>query len=144
MLKFVGDIGLYLPDRDVIRFTALNGRTIIGCYVGTSALDALGGSKADSPMELVDRFHRYRDLFQRVARFKWGNGQTARSDTETTVTIEEIDLYNYSRAWGAEASENLMESLGMKPRLPKVRPGMQKQIPALSIPATPPHPYRGR
>jgi CheY-like chemotaxis protein len=131
MLKFIGDVGLYLPDKEVIRFSALNGKAVIGCYVTVSALVALGGSPSDTTMQLVDRFHRHRGLLERVIRSKWGNSQVARDYTETTVTIAEADLYDYSRAWGANANpENLMLSLGIKPRPQKGFKGVQR-LPSL-------------
>jgi CheY-like chemotaxis protein len=139
MLRFVGDIGLCLPDKDSIRFSALDGKTVIGCYVDHSALAALGGGPSDGAMQLVDRFHRHRGLFERIIRFKWGNGQIARNDTETTVTIAEADLYNYSRAWGGDASsESLMQNLGIKPRPPKGFKGRKPLIPpTTSLTGTP-------
>lgn len=139
MLKFVGDIGLYLPGKDAIRFSALDRKTVIGCYIDGSALAALGGNPADSPMQLVDRFHRYRGLFERVIRFKWSNGQVTRNDNETAVTIAEEDLHSYSRIWGGAAgSENLMQSLGIKPRPPKSSRGRKP------LPAPPPAPLAPR
>jgi hypothetical protein len=126
MLKFVGDIGLYLPDRDAIKFTALDGKTVVGCFAGASALAALGGSENDGPKELVDRFHIYRNLLERVVRSKWDNGQKRQGPrNEFVVTIEEADLYEYARLRGGQITGgDLITTLGVKHRRTGQRHGV--------------------
>jgi hypothetical protein len=41
-LQFIGDAGVYLPDRDAVKITAIAGDSVIDCYVTRSGLDALG------------------------------------------------------------------------------------------------------
>jgi hypothetical protein len=127
MLKFVGDIGLYLPDKDAIKFTALDGNTVVGCLVRTSTLAALGARDSDGPKELVDRFHVHRNLLERVARCKWDNGQKKRGRlNDLVVTIEEADLYDYTRLQsGRIPGGEAVSTLGMthhNSRRPTVHP----------------------
>lgn len=144
MLKFVGDIGLYLPDRNAIKFTAFDGRTAIGCHVGASALSALGGSDEDGPKELVDRFHVYRNLLERIVRFKWSQGGVTQGHgNEPMVNIDEADLYNYARLQGGQVpGGDLMSTFGFPCRRP-VRPSFarytrRKEIPPEALPAVVP------
>ena len=81
MLRFVGDVGIYLPDRDAIVFTALDGRLPVACRVRRSALTALGCSFRATPQELVDGFQAVRKFLERVARFKWNTGRFSRGPT---------------------------------------------------------------
>jgi hypothetical protein len=41
-LQFIGDAGVYLPERDAVKITAIAGDSVIDCYVTRSGLDALG------------------------------------------------------------------------------------------------------
>jgi hypothetical protein len=65
MLRFVGDVGIYLPDRDAIVFTALDGRLPVACRVRRSALAALGCGFQATPQELVDGFQTMRKFLER-------------------------------------------------------------------------------
>lgn len=104
MLRFVGDIGIYLPDRDApdrdaIAFTALAGRLPVACRVRRSALTALGCAFQATPLELIDAFQAFRAILERVARFKWSTGQIARSrDHQPIVNIEDADVFGFHHA----------------------------------------------
>jgi CheY-like chemotaxis protein len=98
MLRFVGDVGIYLPDRDAITFTALDGRLPVACRVRRSALTALGCSFRATPQELVDAFQSVRKFLERIARFKWNSGRFARgANHQPVVNIEEADIYSFTR-----------------------------------------------
>jgi len=98
MLRFVGDVGIYLPDRDAIVFTALDGRLPVACRVRRSALTALGCSFRATPQELVDGFQAVRKFLERIARFKWNTGRFSRgANHQPVVNIEEADIYSFYR-----------------------------------------------
>lgn len=96
MLRFVGDVGIYLPDRDAIVFTALDGRMPVACRVRRSALTALGCSFRATPGELVDGFQSVRKFLERVVRFKWKTGRIARGvNDQPVVNVEDADIYSF-------------------------------------------------
>jgi len=96
MLRFVGDVGIYLPDRDAIVFTALDGRMPVACRVRRSALIALGCNFQATPSELVDGFQSVRKFLERIVRFKWKTGRIARGvNHQPVVNIEDADIYNF-------------------------------------------------
>jgi CheY-like chemotaxis protein len=96
MLRFVGDVGIYLPDRDAIVFTALDGRMPVACRVRRSALTALGCSFRATPGELVDGFQSVRKFLERIVRFKWNTGRISRGvNHQPVVNIEEADIYGF-------------------------------------------------
>jgi CheY-like chemotaxis protein len=98
MLRFVGDIGVYLPDRDAIAFTALDGRVRVACRVRRSALTALGCSFQATPRELLDGFQSVRKFLERIARFKWNTGRISRGiNHQPVVNIEDADVYTFYR-----------------------------------------------
>jgi CheY-like chemotaxis protein len=98
MLRFVGDVGIYLPDRDAIVFTALDGHLPVACRVSRSALTALGLSFRATPTELVDGFHAVRNFLERIVRFKWSTGRISRGvNHQPVVTIEDADVYSFYR-----------------------------------------------
>jgi len=70
-LEFIGEIGVYFPDRDAIKFTALSssGETI-DCYVQRPALTAIGCRLQDGPRELIETFQKNRDLIELAAMIK--------------------------------------------------------------------------
>jgi CheY-like chemotaxis protein len=96
MLRFVGDVGIYLPDRDAIVFTALDGRMPVACRVRRSALTALGCSFRATPGELVDGFQSVRKFLERIVRFKWKTGRISRgTNHQPVVNIEDADIYGF-------------------------------------------------
>jgi CheY-like chemotaxis protein len=98
MLRFVGDVGIYLPDRDAIVFTALDGRLPVACRVRRSALAALGCGFQATPQELVDGFQTMRKFLERIARFKWNTGRISRGlNHQPVVNIEDADIYSFYR-----------------------------------------------
>jgi hypothetical protein len=92
LLKFLGDIGVYLPEKDAIKFTALSGGDALDCFVTRSALDALGCDPKDRPEILVDRFEHNRALLERAAVKKYH-----RSRPGSPVSLECIDLQGLSQ-----------------------------------------------
>lgn len=111
MLRFVGDVGIYLPDRDAIGFTALDGRTPVACRVRRSALTALGCGFQATPQDLVDGFQSMRKFLERIARFKWNTGRIARGlNHQPVVNIEDADIYSFYRV---KDGESITEVLAM-------------------------------
>jgi CheY-like chemotaxis protein len=103
MLRFVGDVGIYLPDRDAIVFTALDGRMPVACRVRRSALTALGCGFRATPEELVEGFQSVRKFLERIVRFKWNAGRIARgTNHQPVVNIEDADIYSFYRVKDGE------------------------------------------
>ena len=66
-LNFIGDVGVYLPSRDAVKITAIDGDRVIDCYATRSALEAVGcPGPADGP-ELIRHFQRHRDNLELAA-----------------------------------------------------------------------------
>ena len=76
MLQFLGDIGVYVPSRDAIKFTAVRSGFPVECYVRRSALIAIGCQPSDDAAMLCTVFERQRALFERVAAAKYAQGTT--------------------------------------------------------------------
>jgi hypothetical protein len=70
-LQFLGETGVYLPQKDAIRITALTAGAHIGCFATRSALSAIGCSRDDPPRKLVDRFEQNRLSFEIAAMIKY-------------------------------------------------------------------------
>lgn len=85
-LHHIGDIGIYLPDRGAIKFTALDDRQVVECYATQSALDALGCTPRDGLHAMVARFEEVRPLFQRLIDIKH------RTAGDFRVEIDRADL----------------------------------------------------
>jgi hypothetical protein len=45
-LQFIGEAGVYLPQRDAVKITAIAGDSVVDCYVTRSALNAIGCESA--------------------------------------------------------------------------------------------------
>jgi hypothetical protein len=70
-LRFIGDIGVYFPDRDAIKITALSGDEPVDCYAMRSALSEIG-CLPDGPLrELIDQFERQRRVIELAAMVKY-------------------------------------------------------------------------
>jgi hypothetical protein len=59
-LQFIGDAGIYLPERDAVKITAVAGDSVVDCYVTRSGLDALGCSKSGDALNIVNAFEARR------------------------------------------------------------------------------------
>jgi hypothetical protein len=70
-LRFIGEIGVYLPDRDAVKITAIDGERVVDCYVTRSALDAIGCPDVDQGPELIRYFHQQRDSVEIAAMVKY-------------------------------------------------------------------------
>jgi hypothetical protein len=58
-LQFVGEAGIYLPDRDAVKIVAIAGDSVIDCYVTQSALKAIGCDSKE-PREILRCFEARR------------------------------------------------------------------------------------
>src|SRR3569623_722387 len=89
MLQFLGETGVYLPQKDAIRITALTVGAHIGCLATRSALRAIGCTSQDSPRDLVDRFEKNRLSFEIVAMIKYRRSTNPKVET---ILISDEDL----------------------------------------------------
>jgi hypothetical protein len=88
-LQFIGEAGVYLPQKDAIRITALTVGAHIGCLATRSALRAIGCTREDPPRVLVDRFEKNRLLFEIAAMIKYRRSTNPKA---ATILISEEDL----------------------------------------------------
>jgi hypothetical protein len=70
-LQFLSEVGVYLPRRDAIKFTALTPSSHIDCYTTRSALAAIGCTVSDPPIKLVERFQENRLSIEIAALIKY-------------------------------------------------------------------------
>ena len=88
-LRFVRDT-VYLPDRDAVKTTAFDGRSVVvPCLATRSALIVLGCTDRDGPERMVEKFEHHRPMIESAALFKHRNGHHRHSGA---VVIEEGDL----------------------------------------------------
>jgi hypothetical protein len=88
-LQFIGDYGIFLPARDAVGCAALDQNRLVRWYTARSALEKLGGPGASNVSDLVDRFHRNRQMLERAADLKYRKGKVER---DGSVRIELSDL----------------------------------------------------
>lgn len=94
-LQFIGETGVYLPQKDAIRITALTVGAHIGCLATRSALSAIGCTREDTPRTLVDRFEQNRLLFEIAAMIKY---RRSTNPKVATILISDEDLKNLEPA----------------------------------------------
>jgi hypothetical protein len=88
-LQFLGETGVYLPQKDAIRITALAVGAHIGCFATRSALSAIGCTREDTPRTLVDRFEENRLLFEIAAMIKY---RRSTNPKVASILISDEDL----------------------------------------------------
>jgi hypothetical protein len=81
-LQFIGDAGVYLPDRDAVKITAIAGDRVIDCCVMRSALDALGCAASSEAMNILKTFEARRIDCEIAALVKY------RRATATVIALE--------------------------------------------------------
>ncbi len=72
-LRFVRDT-VYLPDRDAVKTTALDGNRVVPCVATRSALIVLGCTHLDGPERMVTKFEQHRPMIESAAAFKLSRG----------------------------------------------------------------------
>ena len=92
LLRFLGEAGIYLPDRDSIKFTALSGGDALDCYVTRSVLEVIGCGAKDPTDRLVARFQQNRPLIELAATAKY-----ERSRPGSAIELEAKDLQGLSQ-----------------------------------------------
>lgn len=92
LLRFLGEAGIYLPDRDAIKFTALSGGDALDCFVTRSALEVIGCAAGDRTEALIARFQQNRGLMELAATVKY-----ERSPAGSVIEIEAGDLKDLSQ-----------------------------------------------
>jgi hypothetical protein len=73
-LQFLGEVGVYVPKRDAVKFTALHGENPVACYAKRSALMAFGCHAYDDPMTILRVFEKHRAILERSAALKHAEG----------------------------------------------------------------------
>jgi hypothetical protein len=116
-LQFLGETGVYLPQKDAIRITALTVGAHIGCFATRSALDAIGCSRDDPPRKLVDRFEENRLLFEIAAMIKY---RRSTNPKVSTLLISDEDLKTLEPAPRDETA--MMPASAAAPRKARRRP----------------------
>ena len=92
LLRFLGEAGIYFPDRDAIKFTALSGGDALDCFVTRSALEVIGCTARDRPEALIVRFQQSRALMELAATVKY-----QRSPAGSVIELEAGDLQDLSQ-----------------------------------------------
>ena len=87
-LRFVRDT-VYLPGRDAVKTTAIDGSMVVPCLATRSALIVLGCTDCDGPERMVQKFEHHRPMIESAAVFKHRHGHHRHSGA---VVIEEGDL----------------------------------------------------
>ena len=87
-LRFVRDT-VYLPERDAVKTTAMDGGQPLPCLTTRSALIVLGCTDRDGPERMVEKFEHHRPMIESAALFKHRQGHHRHSGA---VVIEEGDL----------------------------------------------------
>jgi hypothetical protein len=87
-LQFLSEVGVYIPRRDAIKFTALTPSAHISCYTTRSALTAIGCTTSDSPVKLIERFQENRLTIEIAAMIKYRRSTTK----PRSLDIAEEDL----------------------------------------------------
>jgi hypothetical protein len=87
-LRFVRDT-VYLPERDAVKTTAIDGSKVVPCLATRSALVVLGCTDRDGPERMVQKFEHHRPMIESAAVFKHRQGHHRPSGI---VVIEERDL----------------------------------------------------
>jgi hypothetical protein len=67
-LLFMGDAGVYLPHRDAIQFTALDGDRPVLCLVTLAGLVRAGANPTDSVERHLSFFSQKRRQFEQATR----------------------------------------------------------------------------
>jgi hypothetical protein len=88
-LQFLGEMGVYLPQKDAVRITALTVGSHIGCFATRSALETIGCTPEDPPRKLIDRFEENRLLFEIAAMIKYRRSTNPKL---STLVISDEDL----------------------------------------------------
>ena len=92
LLRFLGEAGVYLPDRDAVKFTALSGGDALDCYVTRSALEVIGCTATDRTAAVIWRFQENRALLELAATVKY-----RRSPAGSIISLEAGDLQDLSQ-----------------------------------------------
>jgi hypothetical protein len=87
-LTFIGETGLYLPGRDAIKITALDGDRLVDCFATRSALDAIGCKPAMEPTMMLRQFEKNRMDIEVAAMVKYAGARAPM----LIVEVEAADL----------------------------------------------------
>ncbi len=87
-LIFIGEVGVYLPKKDAIKITAMDGDRIIDCYATRSALRAIGCPGLAVSAEMMRQFERQRENIELAAMVKYRRALAPMVE----IAVEAVDL----------------------------------------------------
>lgn len=93
-LRFVRDT-VYLPERDAVKTTAIDGNRVVPCLTTRSALLVLGCTDGDGPERMVEKFEHHRPMIESAASFKLKRGQHRHSDAVFIEARDLCDLFGF-------------------------------------------------
>jgi hypothetical protein len=83
-LQFIGEVGIYLPERDAVKIIAIAGDRTIDCTITRSALDAIGCTSS-RPDDIVRTFEARRIDCEIAAMAKYRRATTKLLHVEVTA-----------------------------------------------------------
>lgn len=92
MLKFVREMGVYLPDEDAVAITALDRSRPITCHIARSALVVLGASPIATVADLINLFLQSRARLEQIIRWKWNRALVSRGKHGPLILVEAQDV----------------------------------------------------
>ena len=96
-LRFVRDT-VYLPERDAVKTTAIDGSAVVPCVTTRSALAVLGCTDEDGPERRVQKFEHHRPMIERAAAFKHRLGHHQRSGAVFIDGSDLCELFGFQSA----------------------------------------------
>ncbi len=94
-LQFIGEPGIYLPEQDAVKITAIAGDSAIDCTITRSALDAIGAASGD-PEDILCAFEERRIDCEIAALVKYRRA-TAKVQT-LEITAADLAVIERSHA----------------------------------------------
>ena len=73
-LQFIGEVGVYFPDRDAVKITALDGDRVVDCYTCRRALEGRGRARGLPRTRMRDSSPRVCQDHERRRATVWALG----------------------------------------------------------------------
>lgn len=113
-LQFIGDTGVYLPDRDAVKITAIAADSVIDCYVSRCALAAIGCHSSDQAGDIVEKFEARRLDCETAAVVKFRRATTTVFSLEVTAAdLASLDPSREAYFRSGRRLQRLAERLGV-------------------------------
>lgn len=95
-LQFIGEAGIYFPERDAVKIIAIAGDSVVDCYVTRSALNAIG-CVSSQLREILRTFEARRIDCEIAALVKFRRATTK----VVTLEVTAADLAVFERSHAA-------------------------------------------